>query len=114
MVWVVATVAEDEAEVVASFGQGRRDAEVVGKPVPFGLVPVQVTMPYLQEDAQRFARLAGDQSGVGVAVRHLREAGQAADDAAEQVGAKPGGGEGAVATAASSADAPPAGSSVME
>lgn len=44
MVWAVAAVAKDEPEVVTGFGEGRGDAEVIGKPVPLAFVPAQVAV----------------------------------------------------------------------
>ncbi len=63
-------------------------------------------MSALHEDAQRLAGYAGDELWVGIAVRHLREAGQVSDDTAELVRTQPRGGKGTVAATAPAADAP--------
>ena len=80
VVGAVATIAQDQTEVIACFGECGRNTQVAREPVPLRLVPAQVPVTGLQEDAHRLARNAGNQGGVRVASRHLLEAGQAAND----------------------------------
>ena len=100
MAGAVSAVCRGKAEVVARFSGSGCHTQVFGGPVPPWLIPVQVAAAVLHEDAQRLAGHAGDEVRVGTAVRHLREAGQTSDDAADAakpVRAQPCGGEGAVA-----------------
>lgn len=66
MVRTVPAVAQDEAEVVVGLRHRRRDAQVVGKPVPGRLVPAQVAVAGLHEDSQRLAGHLRNERRVGL------------------------------------------------
>lgn len=75
MVGVMRSVAEDEAKVIGRLGQRGGDPEVAGEEVELALVPAVVAVLHCKEDAKRLPGSRGDQVRVGVAFRHLHEAG---------------------------------------
>ena len=106
MVTVVASVAEDEAEVVAAFRECRCDLQILAEEVVVRLVPVQIAGHGVQVDAQRFRWGGPNQLGVAVAAFELGERTNEAQDAPEPVGTHPADCECAHASAAAAADCP--------